>query len=80
MAKRPAVLQQQKSMAREMKKEIARTRHLRGEALESAGLAAGSPLNQLANIPHIDFMSDLTGRFRMLGMRWKALDRAMNLS
>ena len=25
----------------------------------------GSPLDQVANIPHIDFMSDLTGRFRM---------------
>ena len=25
----------------------------------------GSVLNQVANISHIDFMSDLTGRFRM---------------
>ena len=25
----------------------------------------GSSLNQVANIPRIDFMSDLTGRFRM---------------
>ena len=40
----------------------------------------GSVLNQVANIPHIDFKSDLTGRFRMLDKRWKALDRAMNVS
>ena len=34
----------------------------------------------MANIPHIDFKNDLTGRFRMLDMRWKVLDRAMNVS
>jgi hypothetical protein len=40
----------------------------------------GRPLNQVVNIPHIGFMSDLTGRFRMLDMLWKGLDRAMNVS
>ena len=41
---------------------------------------SGAPLDQVANIPHIDFMIDLSGRFRMLDTRWKVLDRAMNVS
>ena len=40
----------------------------------------GSPLDQEDNIPHIDFMSAICMRFRMLDMRWEALDHAMNLS
>ena len=40
----------------------------------------GVKRDQVGSIPHLDFMSNLTGRFRMLGMRWKALDCAMNLS
>ena len=45
----------------------------------SAG-AVGSPLDQVDNIPHIGFMRDLTGRLRMLDMRWKVLGRAVNVS
>ena len=40
----------------------------------------GRPLDQVDSIPHIDFMSVLTGRLRMLDMHWKVLDRAMNVS
>ena len=49
-------------------------------AVARIGGAFGSPLDQVGNIPRIGFMSDLTCRFWMLDMRWKALDRAMNLS
>ena len=40
----------------------------------------GSVLNQVDSFPHIDFKNDLRGRLRMLDMRWKVLDRAMNVS
>ena len=40
----------------------------------------GRPLDQVVSIPHIGFKDDLTGRLRMLDMRWKVLDRAMNVS
>ena len=40
----------------------------------------GWPLDQVDTIPRIDFKNDLTGRLRMLDMRWKVLDRAINVS
>ena len=42
-------------MAREMKEEIARTRHLYGEALESAGLAANPPQSAVFDRPDEGF-------------------------
>ena len=42
-------------MAREMKEEIARTRRLRDEALESAGLAASPPQSAVSDRPDEGF-------------------------
>ena len=42
-------------MAREMKEEIARIRHLRGEELVSAGLAANPPQSAVFGQPHEGF-------------------------
>ena len=42
-------------MAREMKEEIARIRHLHGEALESAGLAANPPQSAVFDRPDEGF-------------------------
>ena len=42
--------------------------------------SSGRPLDQVVSIPHIGFKDDLTGRLRMLDMRWKVLGRAVNVS